>query len=909
MLLRFFFLSFGICLSFIVASGPALVYSAGKDDSMVALKLAEEGWALIRPKQIEFMEVEVDFATPWYYRVCDAPEVANDLFRRAVDLDPTLAKAWLGLGQTTEQLGSCSWSGPNTWLGEEFGLTNRRKIGPGFPRPETDSMITAYGEAEKMFRKAAAAAPDEGRVWSALGSNLLNQARNEKDAERRQDLVNQANECYDRALQLDPEAMEVWGGWGFELLMMLPIENDPATWKKYLADGREKCLKTIEVAIRADSSEGKQSEFAAHPNKGRLTGAFLMFSHQADLPREKVRALREAALENQLEYIKNFAADSEDELQTLGLVYLGLAAVVDEEDVWREYLKQARNHCEQSLKLFRADRLRLPDYGKDMWLDIAKATEDDEKRTAMVMEALSIFESNGEKASGLLGLRFDPDFNLRGSSDALPPWYTAIIKMQMASILPSGQKKNGLIDRAEAELTALQNKSENKARVKLLGKWGQTLFLLAASESEPEKYEQLLEKADAQYRKTEELTPDPAGLWGDRVGALTTASEETNDAKRKRAFLESAVEYQEKLQQARPEKYIKRQLGRLYMQLASVSTESKDPLHGKALKAYVEAAETEEFRMGHSGFSISFNDDKFFTPAQILTSISRETRARRMAWDFDRQYLHQAMGLYRKEFALYPAQSERLDRIGYPEAWTGAQTRAEKKTPETFQYNVTKKLAEQMVKINRAADPSTMDAWDLTQLAGLYRHLALSGMLTREYRSLYLNRAEKMLRRAVQLKQKTAEAYAAGKKSPPKRATMLDSMIYDLSPGQSQPESFGVKEGDLHDLTAAMSELGLVLSEQALPEIDPKDQRLNEAEELWERAEKMRPGSSGYSRARWSAHLNDVEGLKKNLIHTRNDYKALLFPSLEEALADPALTKYVNELWFEKCWYGFDNTP
>ena len=133
----------------------------------------------------------------------------------------------------------------------------------------------------------------------------------------------------------------------------------------------------------------------------------------------------------------------------------------------------------------------------------------------------------------------------------------------------------------------------------------------------------------------------------------------------------------------------------------------------------------------------------------------------------------------------------------------------------------------------------------------------------------------------------------------------MDGLIYDLS-DEERPETFSLKESDLYELTLAMSELALVLSEQTLGNADQRNQKLKEAGDFWEQSEKIRPGSSRYARARWSAHLGDLEGVKKNLAHNLTDHRALLFPALAEAREDPALAAYINEPWFEKCWYGFE---
>ncbi|UQZ89595.1 hypothetical protein C4J81_10410 [Deltaproteobacteria bacterium Smac51] len=206
--------------------------------------------------------------------------------------------------------------------------------------------------------------------------------------------------------------------------------------------------------------------------------------------------------------------------------------------------------------------------------------------------------------------------------------------------------------------------------------------------------------------------------------------------------------------------------------------------------------------------------------------------------------------------------------------------------------------------VNLAATPATMDAWDLTQLAGLHRHLAASSMLTPEYQSLYWQRAEEMLRRAIKLHRGTVNAFVRGKISVPAPKGFLEHIIYDLEPGQGQPKTFGVVEGSIYELTAAMSELGLVLAERSRLEADQKAM-LKEAEYWWSKAERVRAGSSSYSRARWAAWQGDLKALKENLGHSRGDARALIFPSFEEAKVDPALAGYINEAWFRQCWYGF----
>lgn len=472
--------------------------------------------------------------------------------------------------------------------------------------------------------------------------------------------------------------------------------------------------------------------------------------------------------------------------------------------------------------------------------------------------------------------------------------------------MPIGEEKDKLLAAAEKELEKIRTQTKRDRQSAILEKWAEALLEVAAMDQRQEKYKTILDKASAKYDLAEEYSDDKISIWNSHCFALSTAVKAADDPERKWDLLSASAKLAEDIVAAEPSQSSKRTLGHIYIQLGELRKESRDKYRSKAWRMFLEAAELQDIEDDYHLSSLFFKDT-YFTAAQVLSSVHKDGRNNRSNWDFNRQHLARAIGLYRKEFALYPALSEKVDSIGKPSAWTSHWTEAAGKTPETFQYHITKKLAPKMLEIYQACDPVTMDAWSLTQLALLHRHLASSGLLTPEYQELYWRRAEEMLRKAMDLEKATDAAFMDKTPNPPKKINLGDDLlIYSLGPDESRPSSFTQEEYKLYDLTLAMTELGLLLSEKTLKNDERKEALLKEAEGLWQRAEELRPGSSRYARARWAARQGDLEALKNNLRHNRNDLRTMLFPDFETAGNDPALADYADEAWFKNSWYGFD---
>jgi hypothetical protein len=80
---------------------------------------------------------------------------------------------------------------------------------------------------------------------------------------------------------------------------------------------------------------------------------------------------------------------------------------------------------------------------------------------------------------------------------------------------------------------------------------------------------------------------------------------------------------------------------------------------------------------------------------------------------------------------------------------------------------------------------------------------------------------------------------------------------------------------------------------------------LLKAEESWNEAENLSPGSTLYARARWAAWSGDIPLLINNLAHPAFSEDNFDWPSFEEACFDPAFSFYKNESWFKAAWFGY----
>jgi tetratricopeptide (TPR) repeat protein len=102
-----------------------------------------------------------------------------------------------------------------------------------------------------------------------------------------------------------------------------------------------------------------------------------------------------------------------------------------------------------------------------------------------------------------------------------------------------------------------------------------------------------------------------------------------------------------------------------------------------------------------------------------------------------------------------------------------------------------------------------------------------------------------------------------------------------------------------------LAEEGLIAAELNLLSPLAAKSLVAEAENLWQTAEKISPGSSHYARARWAGWQGDRENLEKSLNHPAAWEDELIWPNFNQAVNDPAFRPYRGEAFFKKAWFGY----
>lgn len=442
------------------------------------------------------------------------------------------------------------------------------------------------------------------------------------------------------------------------------------------------------------------------------------------------------------------------------------------------------------------------------------------------------------------------------------------ILFDLAILLPNSPTKQELIREAEEDLDRALSLTEEAQQSALWERWARSLFALARREKDPEKFEDLLKRSDAQYRRAVETATRPGQIWKNWGDKLAHPVWE-RDPDRRFRFLEAALDkYQQASGYVQPDPPGPGAWGDLYYQLGWLRQKKSAtgwPWFRKALEQYALAIEAEA-RDKWPSQVVGDATFKMGLRVYALAGQSPQTQTQRQ--------VNRAMRIFRGYFDALPADSEYNNRGYYPPRPAEPQGEDEY-LRYSFQDDLTRTIAEKMLEIRQVNYSEKTPSWRLKALAGLHRHLAWSGLLTPEYRRLYLQRAESYLRQS------------------------LESPDYGPFTAQEQEERRTAQ-------VISLSELGLLLAEWTLLEKDGSERRLQDAEELWQQAGKLRPGSDRYARARWAARRNDRENLLKNLRHTRGEMVRELFPAFEDAVDDPAFTAVKDEGWFRQNWYGLD---
>ncbi len=889
------------------ASGKAVAEAAA---------LTEEGWDILtRPR--------FSAADPlWYEETCDRPEAAGMRFRRAAELDPTNAAAWRGWGRSIEQFGPCRGAASPTWA-QKHGLDPLWDEPPRVGEPRPAVPLNVLVEAEEKFRKAAELAPLDSGIWADRGSNLLRRAALEKDASRRREMIAEASEYFNRVIELKPNDPEIWQAWGRRLFEAAVSEDDPARWSALLAEA-EKCWGRSVDLFPSSSPD------AVDPVPRRKIEAWRVLSalqasagFQPGISPEKRLALREAALKSQ-ERILDVMPKSTEALREAARLNLELAELYTAENDWRARLARAVELYElaRPLKrgLYYAHRGRT---GRG-WLDTARRVDDPAKRRAIALAAWHISESLEKERESQKDGR-DPVFGIlrtqlmlgqsiyeQSTCDLGPllperfdpagskyPTGRFMMMMEVAALLPDGPEREAMIAEAEAGFTKLYDSADRSSKAGILTDWGLVLLLPASSEprmgqAPPGRYQALIARSAENLRQAVEESVDRRMTRLRQAEATARLSRAERVSDRKRRLLLAAAEGYEQVLGFGDRRADRAALAAIYYQLAQLESEhspDRRSLTARALDQYFKAAETPE----REGRVNSDDSDLYFTLAQVLTT-EAANRGSQDWLELDRpgrQLLGEAMGFYRRHFFLLPLRNERGSSGGRSSS-SGHRSTDEilnevdifvRNRPKPVRPHLTGQAAREVRQIYQAGDFNRMKAWEFSQLAGLYRHLAASDMLSPAYSRFYRQKAEDLLRRILNWKE---------------QVRLSDGAYWD----------WYLQSPDQPGLTR--SELGLLLAERTLAEPGRKAADLREAEDLWREAEELRPGSSLYARARWAAWRGDVPAMKEHLRRLRMEKEksgAWLSPDFEVAVDDPALADYVNEPWFRRAWFGFDREP
>lgn len=852
------------------ASGLEAQGKTGGDSSGAALaeELTRQGWLILNTdSQYRTWRASSSDAPPYFQKVCDRPEATLDFFRRAVALNPKLAQAWRGWGRALEEQGLCPmYGGSRNWA--QFKSLEPIAINPQkiIILPYRTSSARALAQAEEKFRQAIAASPTDYQAWLNLGFNLMNQAHHQdEDQGERRRLLEEGLATVQKGWDLNPKDVLTWGQWRQLLLRAVKQESDPTRWPDLLDLAWSTVDRQVELWPETGNVEEHGSRADIWPNN-ELTAIFEAFHDflmngmfEEDL--DKARALNQRALALKERELGQRETNPVD-LMEIGDLHLALARTMTEEKNWQQALSKAEETFSQYLQ--------IPEHGDlssvyGYWQKAAQREDKPERQLILVGKALKLLDDG--RAYECLGY-FEQE-QLKNYPEPVREMVArSLFQFDLAARLPNSPARQELTREAEVNLDRALSLTEKDQQSVLWQRWARSLFALARKERDPEAFEDLLKRSDEKYRRALETADKPGQIWKDWGDELARPVWE-RDPDRRIRFLEAALEkYQQASGYVQPDPPGPGAWGDIYYQMGWLRQKKSAtgwPWYRKALTQYALAIEEEErdkwpsqvvgdatFKMGLKVYALAGQ----YSPAQTQRQVNR------------------AMRIFRRYFEALPADSEYSNRGYYPPI-PGESQGEDEYLRHSFQDDLTRTIAEKMLDILQVNYSDKPPSWRLKALAGLHRHLAWSGMLTPEYRRLYLQRTESYLRQS------------------------LDSPDYGPFTAKEQEERRTAQ-------VISMSELGLALAEWTLIEKDDSARRLKEAEELWQQAGKLRPGSDRYARARWAARLNDRASLLKNLRHTRGEMVRALFPAFEDAVDDPAFADVKDEGWFRQNWYGFD---
>ena len=934
---------------------------AASGETLAASALADEGWGLLNAPG----------TTPPFYAeaVCDAPELARDRFRRAAELDPGNASAWHGWGRAEQELGSCPTGHGRllTWAQMEGLAYIDFQDLFSLPWGRLTGAFTGVAEATAKFRRAAELAPDDPAILADLGRNLMFRLWGEKDLDTRLALADEALAAFEKSRELGAAPPDHWSQWDLEFLVTIANEPEPVVWQRLLAG----LLRLYDREAEAAASSGRPLKSPDQAGVWNRTVVSLLEAAQAPperLGRDKALAILSAAHiravrltapppeqpvaptdeagrtsgghvvavgetpavpeDSSVLIVKKSRQVNTGEVARmrrwglLGRVELRQAAFEAGFPQWQAQVESAGRHYWTMINGLKA--IYFPEgraagaaaeqgghyQAIDEWLEAAAREPRDDRRLILALGALDILED----AQKLLDN--DPD-QAAGEDYRGAPGRQYKAMMQIAAIMPEGENREALLAKANSGFSQLAAASEPVpggfyGSVHYL--WAEGLIELAYRENDLRRFKGLVDQAGGLVRQSLEQAADPEcprdhARWPVRLAMTynTWLMNEKNPEHR-RYFLESALNFfdeavrtQSILTSAGPAAAIYNSImGDICFQLSELSA----PEAGRRMwlsRAALHYQRADEIARLDPDSARTTNDHSF-----RLGQIYANAYTARTSGAFDNHSLLSAVQAWRAYFDSLPAQAE---NTFYPRLRTEDRPG---QAPETFRNQVTANIAMRMMYINTVLDTDRLDPWALTVMAGLYRELAVSAVLTAEYQSLYLGRAEKLLRQAIErgveaaARSDEARETDSGALAIPNADYELGTASRDVS--RQLPTDRIFRQAAEGDLARAKAELGLVLSEWTLlggPCGDGGRECLREAEKLWREADELNSGASRYARARWAAWLGDAESVKTLISHTRDEVGLGLFPTLAEARRDPAFDEVKNQPWFKKQWYGF----
>jgi hypothetical protein len=200
------------------------------------------------------------------------------------------------------------------------------------------------------------------------------------------------------------------------------------------------------------------------------------------------------------------------------------------------------------------------------------------------------------------------------------------------------------------------------------------------------------------------------------------------------------------------------------------------------------------------------------------------------------------------------------------------------------------------------AAPDELPAWHRLQLASFFRRAAASGYLPPEEERAYFRLALRTLSGAEAL---LRDPDADGGLLPfvlSERGLALAESGLSLEPAAAAPS------GGAPPASAGTPAASSATSPAASP--PPSPAAASEALEaaanaLWDEADALRAGASGYARARWAAWSGGRGELGPHLAHGAADEDSLLWPRFREAVLEPSFRDHKDKAWFKALWFGY----